>query len=141
MKDARARITDEIAGFLSHFGSFYPDGLDSHASNFSRAGVPYQPGIWLGKPITAIERKRFSRAAEAMEEEGLIKRVSAGNGTKTTHLRPTLRFVLELAAGEEDAETVQAYRNALYQSRWGRELGVAMDEMRSQDGGEGTAEI
>ncbi|NLS91308.1 MAG: hypothetical protein GXX96_03870 [Planctomycetaceae bacterium] len=127
MPDEQALIRDEIAGFTAYFGGLCPHGLYRHPSGFCHFGVPFRLVEWLDRPLDPAERKRFSRAAEAMEREGAIERVNSEAGSRTTHVRPRLALLKELFAAADD-QTARAYYDALNNSSWGQPVLAELED-------------
>jgi hypothetical protein len=85
-------------------------------------GIPYEPNEWFSRPLTAAQRKAFSRANQRLADAGLIRRTVEPRRDRVTHLTLTsegLKRSLELAGDQADHRAVS---EGLQRTAWGRAL-------------------
>ncbi len=114
----REHIITELTGYMLWVAGLPGQGFQRRIPDWWNYGVVYQD--LRDRGITDADRKRLSRAVEALAEDGSIQRISRGNGAKTTHIRPSVDLLRSLLAA--DAESAESLRKALQRSAWGPEL-------------------
>jgi len=99
--------------------------IDPYLVDMHYIGIPYSPTQWFGKTLPVAQRKAYSRAANRLEQAGLVVSIKEPNRSRVTHLRLTadgLHRVLYLVGANAD---LMAIAEGLQKTAWGMAASIS----------------
>ncbi len=102
------------------------DGIeDSWLSGMLHRGIPFTPSYWSGGQNPRL-KMRLVRAAEQLEQFGMLKCLTKPSRDRTTHVIPTAKLITETVNRLGDEVDIDAVVEGLSRTEWGAYVARAL---------------
>ena len=98
------------------------DGIeDSWISGMLHRGIPFTPSYWSGGRNPRL-KMRLVRAADQLEQLGMLKRITKPNRDRTTHIVPSAELITGTVNRLGDEVNLDAVVEGLSRTEWGKRV-------------------